>query len=127
MPMNNSLDPKPPVLAKPTSAMAALSLNALLLPGVGTVIRGQRAGYFQIAIAVVGLGVSGVASAALLRSLQGLKSIPEDPDSAWAVIRLLRPDLVLFGTGLFVFLIAWIWGMVSCVGFFREDRQSTKR
>lgn|GEM_PF-2153710 len=127
MRMNNSSDPLPPVLAKPTSAMAALSLNALLLPGVGTVVRGQRAGYFQIAIAVVGLGVSGMASATLLRSLQGIEAIPEDPDAAWAMIRLLRPDLIRFGVGLLLVLVAWIWGIVSCVGFFREDRRSTKR
>ena len=120
--MNNSLAPKPPVLAKRTSAMTSLSLNALLLPGLGTVMRGMSVGYAQMALSAVGLLISGFASAGLMRGLLGIKTIPEDAEAAWSIIRTLRPELIAFGGGLLLFTIGWIWGIASCVRFFREDR-----
>lgn len=120
--MNNSSEMQPPKLNNSAGPGAGMLANALILPGLGTVLRGARVGYAQMSLAALGLILSGIASAGLIRALLGVKSLPQDADGAIALIEPMKRDLVMGVIGVLVFVIAWVWSMFSSWQFQRNDR-----
>lgn len=84
-------------------ARAALWANALLLPGAGSILLGRRAGWAQAAIALVGFAVSLMWTVGVVRQWMagGLAAVVPPPhlDTAF--------------TGLGLFAVSWVWGMLT--------------
>lgn len=109
---------------KPPSPKACVLANALILPGLGTLMRHRREGYFQVATAVAGLVVSAVASARLLQIMGNIPIAPIDPDVAVRLVHDAAPELISAAAGLVVFGFSWLWSMSSSAAIFRDDRNA---
>ena len=95
-----------------TKATICVALNLLVLPGLGTIITGRRGGWPQAVLAVVGFGLNLAWAmwffAVLLRSDQ----LPEN----------LTAHIWVALSGVAIFLIAWLWALVSSLQILREAR-----
>jgi hypothetical protein len=95
----------------------------LALPGSGSVTGGRRVGYFQMGLAVAGLGVSLWSGARfILWSLQSLHRF-YDPatDPVVALQELWRAARwPLLGLG--IFAVAWMWALVTSLSLMHSAR-----
>jgi hypothetical protein len=95
-----------------TKATICVALNLLVLPGLGTLITGRRSGWPQMMLSVVGFGLNCAWAvwffAVLLRSEQ----LPED----------LTAHIWVALSGVVIFLVAWLWALVSSLQILREAR-----
>jgi hypothetical protein len=94
-------------------AWASLLANALVLPGLGSMMAGRRAsGLVQAALSLVGFALTMV----WMWSFFGIwlrQGFPEDLGPRWA----------LGVTGLVLFGVSWIWALLSGLAIVREARK----
>jgi hypothetical protein len=100
-----------------TKATICVALNLLMLPGLGTLIAGRRSGWAQLILGLIGFGLNfGWAVwffAVLLRSEQ----LPEN----------LTAHIWVALSGVAIFLIGWLWALVSSLQISREARAYEQR
>ena len=97
-------------------AWASLITNLLVLPGLGSLLAGRRAGWPQAALALAGFALSTVWL-------------------AWFVIAWSRTGFPLDGgpylplglLGVFLFAVSWVWGLITGLAVVRESRAPQSR
>jgi hypothetical protein len=78
---------------------AALAANAVVLPGLGSLVAGRRSGWGQAALALAGFALS----------LSWLSLVVEDWRRAGLPESLPRVPMLLAGVGLFA--AGWLWAL----------------
>ena len=112
--MNPSSPLRSRKLLSPTTARNAVLVNLLATPGLGTLMAGRIAvGVGQLVLALSGFGFIVVWFLALLRQYYGQISgdVPATP-IAW-----------LAATGAVLFILAWLWSLVTSISLLREARR----
>lgn len=94
---------------RPT-AWACVVANLLVLPGLGSWILGRTIGLIQMALSLVGFGLTTIWACWLVKTWFSLKHIPTDPG----------PHLGKAILGLALFLTAWAWALGSSIGIVRD-------
>lgn len=117
------MDPKPPpklVETRPDrgpgrQAAWACVVSNLVLPGLGTFVARRRiAGILQLAISQTGFALSLLWAILFVREWVRQGSMPED----------ITPALAVGFTGATLFLLAWIWSLISSVEILINSRKS---
>ena len=93
-------------------AWACLMTNLLVLPGLGSLLAGRRAGWPQAALAFVGFALSTVWLGWFVIAWSRTGSFPLDGG----------PYLPLGLLGVLLFAVSWMWGLVTCLAVVRESR-----
>jgi TM2 domain-containing membrane protein YozV len=114
---------KPPPKLSEVAPRDGISRNAawgcvvsnLVLPGLGTFLAHRRvAGVIQLVISQTGFALSLLWAILLVRDWVRQGSFPED----------VTPHLALGLIGAAIFLLAWIWSLVSSVEILHTSRKS---
>jgi hypothetical protein len=118
MKISLALQPRRPLSR--TEAWACFTAN-LVLPGSGSLIAGRAVGYFQMILAMIGLGISAIktiqAAIWYFQNYQQLNASMDPLDSMFQLWRALIWPLVGFG----IFGVAIVWAMVtSCYILFNS-------
>ena len=100
-------------------AQACLTAN-LGFPGVGSLMGGRVVGYWQMLVAVAGLGLTLIFGVVFLvwsiQNLQQLREPEGDPFAAlvaiWVRLRWALGGIVIFG-------VAWVWALVTSLSILR--------
>ena len=116
---------KPESLA-PQTAWGCLTTN-LTLPGFGSIMGGRRSGYPQVALTLVGLGLTSVFGIHFIfwsitnwSRLHGPQADPFDTlQATWQAMRWAA-------LGIGVFAISWLWALMTGLSLVREA-QAAKR
>jgi len=93
-------------------AWASLMTNLLVLPGLGSLLAGRRAGWGQAALALVGFALSTAWLAWFVVAWSRTGSFPLDGG----------PYLPLGLLGVLLFAVSWMWGLVTGLAVVRESR-----
>ncbi|HKN47320.1 MAG TPA: hypothetical protein VJ144_05045 [Candidatus Polarisedimenticolia bacterium] len=93
-------------------AWASLMTNLLVLPGLGSLLAGRRAGWPQAAVALVGFVLSTIWLAWFVVAWWRTGSFPLDGG----------PYLPMGLLGVFLFAVSWVWGLVTGLALGRESR-----
>ena len=93
-------------------ATICVVLNLLVLPGFGTIMARRRSGWGQAILAVIGFGLNVAWAMWFFSVLFHSGQLPED----------LTAHLGLALSGLALFLIAWLWTLVSSLQILRAAR-----
>lgn len=93
-----------------SEAWGCLVMNALICPGMGTLVAGRKIGFAQIAGAGVGLLIALMAFFKLLADLSLIATGEKVPKQAFVI--------GLIGVG--VFAIFWIWGLITGFSILRS-------
>jgi hypothetical protein len=104
----SSANPGPPS-AERTKAWSCLIANLVVLPGLGSVMAGRKAGYLQIVLAIGGFVVTLVALIKIVLF--------------WAHDFQLPTNAGLYRTaigGMAVFLVSWVWSRLTSLTAFRD-------
>jgi hypothetical protein len=106
------------------AAQACIAAN-LGMPGAGSLMAGRRIGYGQMAVALLGLGVTLVFGLMFavwyLQNLDRLWAPEADPLVVLAEVwRQLRGALA----GMGLFFIGWLWAQGTSLGILRASRGS---
>jgi hypothetical protein len=103
-------------------AQACLTAN-LGLPGAGSLMGGRVVGYWQVLVAVAGLGLTLIFGLFFLvwaiQNLEQLRDPEGDPFATLSAI-WMRLRWALGGVGLFG--IAWVWALVTSLSILRMPR-----
>lgn len=86
----------------PKAAWSCFLTNALVVPGLGTLLLGRWRGGIQLAMAVGGVMMSGYSVFAMMRPLLGEESAP-----------VFSLDWRPLAASLALFLAGWIWAMAD--------------
>jgi hypothetical protein len=90
-------------------------VSNLVLPGLGTFVARRRiAGILQLAISQTGFALSLLWAILFVREWVRQGSMPED----------ITPALAVGFTGATLFLLAWIWSLISSVEILINSRKS---
>ena len=92
---------------------AALSANALVLPGAGSLMLGRRSGWFQAALALAGFVIGLVWIVQVVRQWM--------TEGRASLVPIPHLGLGLLGLGLAA--VAWVWGMATAWGAVRRARR----
>jgi hypothetical protein len=105
------------------TAWGCLASN-LALPGSGSLAAGKRSGYFQLALAFIGLGVSTVTITRLFSWYISHFSSLQDPDPGQLtqLFQAMRGPLL----GLAIFALGLIWSLLSSLQILRSARADPK-
>ena len=95
-----------------TKARICVTLNLLVLPGLGTIIAGRRSGWLQAVLALVGFGLNIAWALWFFARFLRSEELPED----------LTAHVWLALTGVALFLVAWLWTLASSLQILREAR-----
>jgi hypothetical protein len=95
-------------LDRPT-AWACVAANLLVLPGLGSWILGRVVGLVQMALSVVGFGLTLIWAFWLAQAWLALKHLPADPG----------PHLVKAVAGVLLFAAAWFWALFNSITILR--------
>ena len=93
-------------------AWACLMTNLLVLPGLGSLLAGRRAGWPQAAVALVGFVLSTIWLAWFVVAWWRTGSFPLDGG----------PYLPMGLLGVFLFAVSWVWGLVTGLAVVGESR-----
>ena|SRR5438874_4346522 len=107
-----------------TTAWGCLTAN-LAVPGCGSLVSGRVSGYFQMALAIIGVA---------LTTVFGLKFIVWHANN-WADLQLTQPDMAenfqeLWRhlrpacVGLVVFLAGMLWALASSISILIESKKA---
>jgi hypothetical protein len=102
---------------QPDRALAALSANLLVLPGLGSIAMGRRSGWLQAAIALGGFVLTLVWIVGFVRLWIHEGAPPLSPP--------YRLGLALDGVGLFA--LAWLWALATGWSDVRRARAAQGR
>jgi hypothetical protein len=90
-------------------------LSNLVLPGLGTFVAHRRiAGILQLVISQTGFALSLLWAILFVREWVHQGSMPED----------ITPALAMGLTGATLFLMAWVWSLISSVEILIHSRKS---
>ena len=103
----SSAAPKRSPLDRP-KAWSCLVSNLLVLPGMGSVMAGRRAGYVQILLGLAGFTLTLIAAARFVLAWSQEFVLPNDPG-------LYRMAIA----GIAIFLVAWFWSLLTSLALFR--------
>lgn len=92
-------------------ALAALSANLVVLPGLGSLVLGQRAGWLQVPLALFGMTLN---LRWLVLVLLDWRREGRLPDT------FPRTGLLL--TGVALFAVAWLWALATGLRALRRAR-----
>jgi hypothetical protein len=92
-------------------AWSLLVTNLLVLPGLGSVMAGDRSGYLQIFSALAGFLLTFASLVRIVLFWANEFQLPDDP--------LLYRGAIL---GIIIFLAAWLWSLLLSLRFFREKK-----
>jgi len=95
-----------------TKARICVTLNLLVLPGLGTIIAGRRSGWLQAVLALAGFGLNIAWALWFFAGFLRSEELPEDVSS----------PVCLALAGFALFLIAWRWALASSLQILREAR-----
>jgi hypothetical protein len=98
-------------------AWASLMTNLLVLPGLGSLLAGRRAGWPQAALALVGFILTTVWLAWFVGACWRTGSFPLDGG----------PYLPMGLLGVFLFAVSWGWGLVTGLAVVRQSRAPQSR
>lgn len=98
-----------------SSAWGWTLTNLVVLPGLGTIAAGQKKGYAQAAITIVGMVITLIGVSHLLSFFADLGNIDETA---------LGPLLVTF-VGLLITLIGWVWALITSLGLLKRAKEQT--
>ena len=98
-------------------AWASLMTNLLVLPGLGSLLAGRRAGWPQAAVALVGFVLSTIWLAWFVVAWWRTGSFPLDGG----------PYLPMGLLGVFLFAVSWVWGLVTGLALVGESRAPRAR
>ncbi len=111
---------------KPVTAKACLIANALVLPGLGSLMRGRKAGSLQVTASLIGLLLSIYATKNLVQFIGKADISPTDTEAAIAFVREAGKELSLAGAGLAILGFAWLWSLLTSWSLFKEDREAKR-
>lgn len=104
----------PPLLRGEAKAWACLAANALVLPGLGSLVLGRRvAGLLQMALSLAGFAVTMAWAATWIARL---------PAEGILVFESPGPALGRVLAGLLAFGLAWAWSLVTSLFAVRAAR-----
>lgn len=92
-------------------ALAALSANLVVLPGLGSLVLGERAGWLQAPMALAGMTLSVRWLVLVLLDWRRERALPDT---------LPRTGLLLAGVALFA--VAWLWALATGLRALRRAR-----
>lgn len=92
-------------------AWSCLVTNLLVLPGLGSAMARRKSGYIQMLLAFGGFGVTLSALVRIMVEWAREFLLPDDPGLYKAAI-----------AGIGVFLVAWVWSLLTSLALFRELR-----
>jgi hypothetical protein len=95
-------------------ARDAFLANALILPGLGSIIGGRRAGWVQAALAVAGFILTNVWAVSFAAEWFGTREFP------WNGGPHFRMGLI----GIALFIVAWTWALATSWIILRQSRRS---
>ncbi len=134
------MNPSPPPLNPPDApgannrrerAWAVAIANQLALPGVGTVLAGQKIGYAQLTLSVAGVICVTVFLIHAVPQLGGLlrqlTNPSDDPDAALEFLAQWVPWLGVAFAGIVLWGIAWFWALGTSVKAVRADHRTERR
>jgi hypothetical protein len=106
------------------TAQACMAAN-LGMPGAGSLMAGRRIGYGQMAVALLGLGVTLAFSLMFavwyVQHLDQLRAPEADP---WLILASLWRRLWGALAGLGLFLASWLWALVTSFEILRASRRT---
>ena len=122
MKMSLALGPRRPL--DPTTAWGCLTAN-LAVPGCGSLVAGRVSGYFQLILAVVGVGMTTIFGLKFMHWYVNNWGVLQQtqPDTAANFQELwlrLRPAVV----GVAVFMSGMCWAIASSVMILSESRKA---
>jgi len=125
--MRPSSPPQPRAPLSRETAWACLTTN-LAMPGAGSLAAGRLSGYAQIALALGGMAISLLFGVRFiwwfLSNWSQLQNPDADPVATLGEIwRALKWPLL--GLGLFV--LSWLWALVTSLGILREARANEQK
>ncbi len=92
------------------TAWVCLISNLLVLPGLGSLVAGKRSGFFQMPMALIGLGLSVFWMISFIKIWVHTKEIP-----------LYGGPYLLIGIlGIGIFFAAWLWALATSRKIFQE-------
>jgi hypothetical protein len=116
--MNRSSAKKPPPLDRST-AWGFLVTNAAA-PGLGSLAAGRAVGYFQFTFGMLGSLLSALALTRILVGWFRLDQSPVSGEDFRRLIALWRGHLVMGAAGFLLFLVSWIWALVTSLHLLRN-------
>jgi len=93
-------------------AWACLLTNLLVLPGLGSLMAGRRAGWPQAALALVGFALTTVWLGWFLLAWSRGGEFPLDPG----------PYFSVGAAGILIFGVSWLWGLLTGLVVLRGAR-----
>lgn len=90
-------------------AWACLGINLLVCPGLGSIIAGRLAGFFQLLLAGAGLVLVLVGGVAFLAVYYTSMQFPHDHRALWTG-----------AVGLALFAAGWTWSLVTSIQVVKE-------
>ena len=121
--MNVSSSRKPPTLDDSGRAWGLVSINLLVLPGLGTIIGGRKIGWLQAALALIGFGIAALALVSFIIHWFQI-SQPSSLNPGEATTNLMAgefaPTLYHCLTGLAIFAVAWGWALLTSLNFLNK-------
>lgn len=112
MPMKTSSGDRDPPSVDRAKAWSCLVTNLLVLPGLGSVMAGRKAGYLQMVLALAGFIVTLIALVRIVLAWAQEFILPNDP-------ALYRSAII----GIAVFLLSWAWSLLTSLAIFRSGNK----
>ena len=103
------------------TAWGCLVTNLCVMPGAGTLAAGRRIGLVQLAFGVTGAIVSVIGLIACIWYWTRVKRFPWGATSE--DYRDFLPSFLIGLSGVAVFLIGWVWALVTSLGLLRLARK----
>jgi hypothetical protein len=98
-------------------AWVLAGINLLAFPGLGTLLAGRRAGYFQAAIMLAGFALATGYGVWFILSAVRVLADPVGKEADWQAA--VRPHAWIAAVGLGLCVGAWLWSLVSSVQILR--------
>ena len=96
--------------------------NQLVLPGLGSLVAGRKAGYVQVALALTGMVLSSAFAAWFFTTWWHAPHAPADMDELKQFFAGGMAYTKAGGIGFACFLLGWFWALATSINILRESK-----
>lgn len=96
--------------------------NQLVLPGLGSLVAGRKAGYVQAALALIGMVLSSAFAAWFFTAWFHMPHAPADVGELKQFFAGGMTYVKAGGIGFACFLIGWFWALATSINIVRKSK-----